>query len=98
MEPSTTYRFAKNPKQALRSAVLRTIEERSDNPRKVWNALVTSSRIPQGLNSLTSGQFCEALKHFGTGIQLTETDVEILFGPENIDYGTFASFVAHNSI
>ena len=100
LEVSARYRFAKNPELALRQAVMRTIEERSDNPRKVWSALLSSTRIPPNSQALTTAMFCEALKHFGTGIQLTETDVDILFGEGKrgaiITFDVFSSFVARN--
>jgi len=49
------------------------------------------------IDSLTTAMFCDALKHFGTGIQLTETDVDILFGEGTIiTADLFFSFVTQN--
>ena len=74
---------------------LRTIEERSDNPRKVWAALCASARVE--VNScLTTEQFTKALKYTGTGIQLTQGDTELVLGAEPLTFARFQTFVAEN--
>ncbi|GMH56791.1 hypothetical protein TL16_g02218 [Triparma laevis f. inornata] len=95
-EPSATYKFARNPEAAIKQAVLRTIEERSDNPRKVWAALLTATGADRDA-SISIPQFTRALKHFGTGIQLTDDDTTILFqGASSISFSEFQALVNSN--
>ena len=61
-QPSATYKFASNPIAAIRTAILRTIEERSDNARVTWAALCDSAGVDRS-GSLTPAQFCKALKY-----------------------------------
>ena len=93
--PSITYKFASNPTAAIKTAILRTIEERSDNPRKVWSALCASARVDVN-KSLSTEQFTKALKYTGTGIQLTRGDTELVLGAEDITFARFQAFVAEN--
>ena len=93
--PSVTYASARNPVAAIKTAILRTIEERSDNPRKVWAALCASARV-QVNESLTTEQFTTALKYTGTGIQLTPGDTELVLGAEPLTFARFQAFVAEN--
>ena len=93
--PSVTYASARNPVAAIKTAILRTIEERSDNPRKVWAALCASARVEVN-SSLTTEQFTTALKYTGTGIQLTRGDTELVLGAEDITFARFQAFVAEN--
>ena len=58
LEPSAQYKFARNPIEEIRKAVLRTVEERSDNPRVVWNAMLVSTRLQSSSDAtFTSEQF-----------------------------------------
>ena len=93
--PSVTYASARNPVAAIKTAILRTIEERSDNPRKVWAALCASARVEVN-SSLTTEQFTTALKYTGTGIQLTRGDTELVLGTEDLTFARFQAFVAEN--
>ena len=93
--PSVTYASARNPVAAIKTAILRTIEERSDNPRKVWAALCASARVEVN-SSLTTEQFTKALKYTGTGIQLTQGDTELVLGTEPLTFARFQKFVAEN--
>ena len=93
--PSVTYASARNPVAAIKTAILRTIEERSDNPRKVWAALCASARVEVN-SSLTTEQFTKALKYTGTGIQLTRGDTELVLGAEPLTFARFQAFVAEN--
>ena len=93
--PSITYKFASNPTAAIKTAILRTIEERSDNPRKVWSALCASARVDVN-KSLSTEQFTKALKYTGTGIQLTQGDTELVLGTEDLTFARFQAFVAEN--
>jgi hypothetical protein len=93
--PSITYKFASNPVAAIKTAILRTCEERSDNPRKVWAALCASARV-EVTSHLTTEEFTTALKYTGTGIQLTCGDSELVLGSEPIDFARFRAFVADN--
>ncbi len=93
--PSVTYASARNPVAAIKTAILRTIEERSDNPRKVWAALCASARVEVN-SSLTTQQFTTALKYTGTGIQLTCGDTELVLGAEPLTFARFQAFVAEN--
>ena len=93
--PSVTYASARNPVAAIKTAILRTIEERSDNPRKVWAALCASARVEVNA-SLTTEQFTTALKYTGTGIQLTRGDTELVLGTEDLTFARFQAFVAEN--
>ena len=93
--PSVTYASARNPVAAIKTAILRTIEERSDNPRKVWSALCASARVEVNA-SLTIEEFTKALKYTGTGIQLTPGDTELVLGAEPLTFARFQSFVAEN--
>ena len=93
--PSVTYASARNPVAAIKTAILRTIEERSDNPRKVWAALCASARVEVN-SSLTTEQFTKALKYTGTGIQLTQGDTELVLGTEDLTFARFQAFVAEN--
>ena len=93
--PSITYKFASNPTAAIKTAILRTIEERSDNPRKVWAALCASARVEVN-SSLTTEEFTKALKYTGTGIQLTPGDTELVLGAEPLTFARFQKFVAEN--
>ena len=95
-EPSPTYKFARNPEAAIKQAVLRTIEERSDNPRKVWAALLAATNCDKD-TPLSIPQFTHALKHFGTGIQLTDDDTTILFqGASSISFSDFQALINLN--
>lgn len=91
--PSTTYRFARHPKAEIARAIRRTIEERSDNPRRSWKALCESAGVDR-CSSLTAQQFGFALKYFGTGIQLEECDCRIVLGDAPIDFERFSAFLA----
>ena len=93
--PSVTYASARNPVAAIKTAILRTIEERGDNPRKVWAALCASARVEVN-NGLSTEQFTKALKYTGTGIQLTRGDTELVLGAEDITFARFQAFVAEN--
>ena len=93
--PSVTYASARNPVAAIKTAILRTIEERSDNPRKVWSALCASARVEVNA-SLTIEEFTKALKYTGTGIQLTPGDTELVLGAEPLTFARFQAFVAEN--
>ena len=93
--PSVTYASARNPVAAIKTAILRTIEERSDNPRKVWAALCASARVEVN-SSLTTEQFTKALKYTGTGIQLTPGDTELVLGADPLTFARFQAFVAEN--
>ena len=93
--PSVTYASARNPVAAIKTAILRTIEERSDNPRKVWAALCASARVEVN-SSLTTEEFTKALKYTGTGIQLTPGDTELVLGAEPLTFARFQTFVAEN--
>ena len=93
--PSVTYASARNPVAAIKTAILRTIEERSDNPRKVWAALCASARVEVN-SSLTTEEFTKALKYTGTGIQLTPGDTELVLGAEPLTFARFQKFVAEN--
>ena len=93
--PSVTYASARNPVAAIKTAILRTIEERSDNPRKVWAALCASARVEVN-SSLTTEEFTKALKYTGTGIQLTPGDTELVLGAEPLTFARFQAFVAEN--
>ena len=93
--PSVTYASARNPVAAIKTAILRTIEERSDNPRKVWAALCASARVELN-SSLTTEQFTKALKYTGTGIQLTPGDTELVLGADPLTFARFQAFVAEN--
>ena len=93
--PSVTYASARNPVAAIKTAIHRTIEERSDNPRKVWAALCASARVEVN-SSLSTEQFTKALKYTGTGIQLTRGDTELVLGAEDITFARFRAFVAEN--
>jgi hypothetical protein len=93
--PSVTYASARTPVAAIKTAILRTIEERSDNPRKVWAALCASARVEVNA-SLTTEQFTKALKYTGTGIQLTRGDTELVLGTEPLTFARFQAFVAEN--
>ena len=93
--PSVTYASARNPVAAIKTAILRTIEERSDNPRKVWAALCASARVEVNA-SLTIEEFTKALKYTGTGIQLTRGDTELVLGAEPLTFARFQAFVAEN--
>ena len=93
--PSVTYASARNPVAAIKTAILRTIEERSDNPRKVWAALCASARVEVN-SSLTTEEFTKALKYTGTGIQLTRSDTELVLGTEDLTFARFQAFVAEN--
>ena len=93
--PSVTYASARNPVAAIKTAILRTIEERSDNPRKVWSALCASARVEVNA-SLTIEEFTKALKYTGTGIQLTRGDTELVLGAEPLTFARFQAFVAEN--
>ena len=93
--PSVTYASARNPVAAIKTAILRTIEERSDNPRKVWAALCASARVEVN-SSLTTEEFTKALKYTGTGIQLTRGDTELVLGTEDLTFARFQAFVAEN--
>ena len=74
--------------------MLRTVEERSDNPRVVWNAMLVSTRLQSSSDAtFTSEQFSNALKRFGTGIQLTQIDVELILGTAPISFAQFTAFV-----
>ena len=93
--PSVTYASARNPVAAIKTAILRTIEERSDNPRKVWAALCASARVEVNA-SLSTEEFTTALKYTGTGIQLTRGDTELVLGAEPLTFARFQEFVAEN--
>ena len=93
--PSVTYASARNPVAAIKTAILRTIEERSDNPRKVWAALCASARVEVNA-SLTIEEFTKALKYTGTGIQLTCGDTQLVLGAEPLTFARFQAFVAEN--
>ena len=93
--PSVTYASARNPVAAIKTAILRTIEERSDNPRNVWAALCASARVEVNA-SLTIEEFTKALKYTGTGIQLTRGDTELVLGAEPLTFARFQAFVAEN--
>ena len=99
MKPSSTYAFARNPTAAIKTAFLRTVEERSDNPRVVWRALLKSCDKSTG-DSLSIEELTHALKHFGTGIQLTAEDVAILFDFDatsaSITFEMFANLIHNN--
>ena len=94
-EPSMTYRHARDPVAAIRVAVLRTIEERSDNPRTTWGALCASAGVPKTA-TLSPEQFCRALKYTGTGIQLTVDDVVLVLGDGALAFERFQAFVREN--
>ena len=68
--PSVTYASARNPVAAIKTAILLTIEERSDNPGRSGQRSRASARVEVN-SSLTTEQFTKALKYTGTGIQLT---------------------------
>lgn len=91
-QPSTTYRFASNPEAAIKTAIRRTIEERSDNPRRSWQALCKSANVPHS-EALTPEQFGFSLKYFGTGIQLETCDVVLVLGEGAIDFQRFTEFL-----
>ena len=93
--PSVTYASARNPVAAIKTAILRTIEERSDNPRKVWSALCASARVEVNA-SLSTEEVTTALKYTGTGIQLTPGDTELVLGAEPLTFARFQAFVAEN--
>jgi len=94
--PSPSYKFAKNPRDEIRRAVCRQLEERSDNPRVTWQALCKSASSDIA-DSLELPVLCQALKYFGTGIQLTPDDLEIAFdSPEPVDFARFKDLIARN--
>ena len=96
-KPSAQYKFAKNPIAEIRRAVLRTLEERSDNPRVSWKALLTSAGVDSD-GCLSIEQFTYALKNFGTGIQLTPVDVYLVMGSDaSVNFESYTAFVAGSS-
>eukprot|EP00750_Incisomonas_marina_P002025 INCI11911.1.p2 GENE.INCI11911.1~~INCI11911.1.p2 ORF type:complete len:114 (+),score=29.30 INCI11911.1:117-458(+) len=105
LQASSNYRFARNPKAAIVKAIKDAAEQKSSNVRLCWKALIeaaaAASRAPGAAvggapaTSLSCEAFSGALKGFGTGIQLTGTDVAIAFGSEeDITFSKFQSFLA----
>ena len=75
---SEIYKFARNPKQAIKTAVLRQLEEISDNPRVSWQA-ITSAAKRRKEEVLPIALFVLTFKQLGTGIQITDGDMEFAF-------------------
>jgi hypothetical protein len=102
LQPSSTYKFAKQPRAAIAKAIKDSADQKSPNPRVCWKALVDATAAAGGggktpaPDSLSCEQFSSALKGFGTGIQLTGADVAIAFGlpsaAAKIDFAAFQGF------
>ena len=79
IEASVHYRSARNPSSAIRSAILSQLEQKASNRRLQWRALCSSASVDPS-SSLTTAQFCAAVKGFGSGIQLQACDVQLVLG------------------
>ena len=98
VEPSAQYKFARNPAQTIRRAILSQLEQRAMQPRLQWRALCECAGVSRDptftrTNALTPAQFCGALKAFGTGILLEPEDVKFVFGgPDSISFARFCEW------
>ena len=95
LQPSTRYRFARNPRQAIAAALVEQCNQKSTNPRRVWAAVVEAAGRNAG-DALDLAAFTIAVKGLGTGIQLEPVDVQIAFGlgsDDTISLGTLVDFL-----
>ncbi len=93
-EASARYKFARNPRSAIISAIVDQINQSASNPRAAWRLISTSVGV-DGSSSIELSDFCSAVKGLGTGIQLEPCDIELAFGgPGPVDFGRFATFLA----
>ena len=88
--PSATYKFAKNPKAAIKTAVRRQLEEISDNPRISWTSITSKANISKE-GEIHIDLFVSCFKSQGTGIQLTACDMDYAW-PELNGFVNFQSF------
>jgi cobalamin biosynthesis protein CobD/CbiB len=91
--PSARYKFARNPKAAIISAIMDQLLQKYQNPRAAWRSICTAANNHDPSEPLSLAAFALSVKTVGTGIQLDVSDCEVAFGSDaDIDYDAFAEF------
>jgi hypothetical protein len=96
-EPSARYRFAREPRAAIRRAMLDQLDQGPRQRRLQWRQLCERAgvaRDPQFTrdHSLSPEQLCTGLKGFGSGIILEACDVEVAGLCGRISFGAFSAW------
>jgi hypothetical protein len=91
MEASPTYKFARNPQAAIRTAVLRHASEISENPRTAFKAICQACNVDPNQHAFDLESFTLVFKQLGTGIQLTPDDLRFAWPELAVEAATINS-------